>query len=69
MPAVKCRCGAVTNSVLSEYWTRENQSVDEAEGCYAKWVNGKYEKGCLYDQTPKNRFMRKMADRMIKEEQ
>lgn len=69
MPAVKCRCGAVTNSALSEYWTRENQAVNEADGCYAKWVNGKYEKGCLYDLTPVNAFMRKMADRMIKEDQ
>lgn len=68
MPAVKCRCGAETNSALSEYWTRPDYKIDLANGCYVKWVNNHWEKGCLYEQTPPHKFMRIMADKMLKEE-
>lgn len=68
MPAVKCKCGAETNSALSEYWTRQDWKVNMADGCYVKWVNDHWEKGCLYEQTPKHKFMRIMADKMLKEE-
>lgn len=67
MSAVKCRCGAETNSALSEYWCRKDQAIDLADGCYLKWVGEKYEKGCLYEQTLPTNFMRKMADKMLKE--
>lgn len=67
MPAVKCCCGAETNSALSEYWTRKDWSKEVADGCYVKWVNGAWEKGCLYEVTGPEMFMRKMADRMLKE--
>lgn len=64
MPAVLCKCGAMTNSALSEYWGRPNPSHDVADGCYAKFVNGKYEKGCLFDST-KHTFMKEFAMKMI----
>jgi len=67
MPVVKCRCGADTNSAISEYWTRKNWAIEEADGCYVKWVDDHWEKGCLYEQTPVHKFMRIMADKMLKE--
>lgn len=69
MPAVKCICGAETNSALSEYWCRKNPLVDVADGCYVKWVGDHWEKGCLYDKTPPTKFMRMMADKYLKEVQ
>lgn len=66
MPSVKCKCGAMTNSAVSEYWMRKNRIEDVAEGCYAKWVVDHWEEGCLFNVTASTDFMRIMATNMIK---
>ena len=49
MPVVDCgKCGRVTNSACSNYWTVHRKD-GKADGCYARYENGKWVKGCAYD--------------------
>ena len=44
MPTAKCKkCGGFTNSTTSNYWDTKDNIPTE---CYAKWVKGKWIKGC-----------------------
>lgn len=64
MPSVTCaRCEGKTNSAISEYWTHKPFAEGIAHGCYAKWVNDHWERGCLYEQG--SQFEKHMADDMI----
>jgi hypothetical protein len=50
------RCGAFTNSAISNYWTRVPFVEGEADGCYAKWHNGAWWHGCLYAESKHTMF-------------
>ena len=49
MPSVKCLCGALTNTAVSDAWEHGGK---EAHECYAAWDENeeKWVKGCAYDR-------------------
>ena len=50
MPQVVCKkCGGITNSACSDYWLRKPFVEGEATGCYSRYENGKWVKGCSFD--------------------
>ena len=46
MPTAKCKCGSITNSAVSNYWFNDGHPTK----CYARFVDGKWTKGCAYDR-------------------
>jgi hypothetical protein len=59
----KCnRCGETTNSATSNLNYRANPPV-WYDGCYARHVNGKWERGCIYDDA--GPFEKAFADSVI----
>ena len=61
MSVVNClTCGHVTNTTLCNYWDAPGQGATE---CYARKVNGRWERGCGYDQATV--FEKGFADEII----
>jgi len=54
MPVATCKCGRLTNSATSDFWEqyRLGISLDEVRPtrCYARRENGKWIKGCAFDE-------------------
>lgn len=49
MPVIECaKCGGITNSACSNFWTTSHKD-GKANGCYARFEDGKWVKGCSYD--------------------
>ncbi len=63
MSIVRCQCGSTTNSAVSEYWNSRSLDDGLARGCYAAWVDGQWQRGCLYGQA--DVLMKKMADDLM----
>jgi len=50
MPTIQCaKCGALTNTAVSNWTEPEIREDKKAYECYAKIVGGKWVKGCGYD--------------------
>ena len=50
MPAIECiKCGGLTNTAVSNWLHPKSREDGKAHECYAKVVNGKWVKGCGYD--------------------
>lgn len=64
MPAFTCSCGEQTNSACSNYFQAkvDNEYMPKFE-CYARMINGKWQKGCAYDRA--HTFDRNFADKLI----
>ena len=62
MPSLICDCGGNTNSACSNHFVKED---GEKTKCYAKIEDGKWSKGCDYDNS--GFFDRHFADKLIKE--
>lgn len=63
MPSIKCRaCGGVTNTAVSDHLFKFEDN--EAEMCFAKFVDGVWVKGCGYDGA--SVYERILADAVIK---
>lgn len=63
MPAIKCKCGGMTNTATSEHqmlFTDNNY----ATVCFAKYEKGVWVPGCGYEQA--SEFDKIMADSLIK---
>lgn len=64
MPSAKCKgCGHSTNSTTSNYWFVK--PIGEPTECYARFVDGKWEKGCAYDKA--DSMTKSLVDGIIKE--
>lgn len=63
MPIVTCKkCGRQTNTAVSTGMDRYNKS-GQADTCYAAFVDGKWEKGCDYDNAD---YLQTTVDKMIR---
>lgn len=60
MPVMTCSCGYKTNSACSNYWLEKDKSKMK---CYARIVDGEWQKGCGYDEG--TNFDRQFADDLI----
>jgi len=57
MSPMKCpKCGSDTNTAVCDWINRE--------GCYAKFENGKWEKGCIFD-TGNDLFLKNYATKLV----
>lgn len=64
MPAVTClRCKRDTNTAMCDWIDCEKNKTLEgsdypkyADRCYAAWVDGKWEKGCAWDDEDANPY-------------
>lgn len=68
MPTLKCKkCESYTNTAVAEYIdnAEENLKNETADGCYARYVNGKWEKGCLYETLQSGEFNKIFVDNVI----
>jgi hypothetical protein len=64
MPSADCEnCGRLTNSATSDYWLPDNKEIGEVTKCYAAFVDGKWIKGCCYDQADPQK--RSIMDKLI----
>lgn len=70
MPGATCtNCGKLTNSATSNYWLRtEADGKTPKEGgvateCYAAFVDGKWVKGCKYDNA--RSWRKKMLEKLL----
>lgn len=63
MPIVKCKkCGRQTNTAISTGRDRYDKD-GQADTCYAAFVDGKWEKGCDYDNAG---YLKVTVDDMIR---
>jgi predicted metal-binding protein len=61
MPTIKCaKCGGDTNTAIADHIHNKN---GEADACYAKWENGRWVKGCSYNEA--DDFIKKYVDVMV----
>lgn len=66
MPVVKCRnCGYDTNTALSKINFRTRPYII-ADGCYARFINGKWERGCCYETALE--YKKKFIDELVEGE-
>lgn len=61
MPSAKCKCGYVTNSAVSNYATVK--PFGEPTECYARMVEGKWQRGCAYDRA--SEFMKEFVNDLV----
>lgn len=59
MSDLKCRCGNMTNTCVSEWESPQGP----AEECYASFKDGEWVKGCSYNKTP--HYMKQSVDSLI----
>jgi len=63
MSILRCQCGATTNSAVSESWNPATMEDGLARGCYARWVDQRWQYGCRYREA--DVLMKKMADDLV----
>ena len=71
MPVAKCiNCGRTTNSATSNYWSdteidgKTTKEMFVATQCYAAFVNGKWIKGCVYNDI--GQMKKKMLAKLLR---
>ncbi len=71
MPALTCEnCGSITNTTVSEFdFGKFSFDIPELENkaikCYGKWKDGKWSKGCAYDDA--DNFCKSFVNSLIKD--
>jgi hypothetical protein len=64
MPAIRCsKCGGFTNTAVSNWLEPKIREDKKAYECYAKVVNGKWIKGCAYDNC--DPYTKSSVDKLI----
>lgn len=61
MPEIICRkCGHITNTAVADHIDSKD---DKADGCYARYTDERWEKGCSYDEA--DPFFKQFADKVM----
>jgi len=64
MPTIECsKCGGITNTAVSNWIHPEIREDRKAYECYAKILDGKWVKGCSYDNC--NPYLKPSVDNLI----